>query len=873
MVNFAGAEREPLRVISPSSSHQNRRSASSPSPSVPQIRPILFATKSNNFLHFHRPQKPHLRFAKVPQDTDATFHFLLLQYNPGKQPSCIDKPRDGQNVLLCLASPRWFVGFKADGSLFLLSSPTSLTLWTVTYPKTESPYFKLVHSTGRYLTFNDGTLCLADDSAGDEKLFRFYFVKPEALARMKEIGNSKGKDAVDPATPVTKGNIRILHEGSEISVRHKRSNSHQLSKGKESGARLSRASIHPVGSVPLKSILKNSSYPPHHSSYTAVPVVRPPVPPNNLSVGHHSPPPPRSQQRIQTQSRHENSDHRKIHPGQAQKQERLGTVTSNQNPPVPRSYSSLRYSQSSTYRPHQPAFPASQLPPSEIPSQSQHLKELKDMKNFEIKKDPSSGLITTLSIPIAIRDIKDRALARASGSFLNRNRVFQFIKHDPQKFDGSIVYFHVHYVNYSEQEENVVLKEFIDLNMNKANGQHVVFKNSDSSTYLCVYGNGDIGEQTDLTKNAVWSFRKLPYSPLAFGLTSVHTGAFLSVDSNIPRASAAKIGVNQSFNFFIPPTLQQAVALQGRPPMPGKMGAVTAAITGASLMGASAAIVQMVLNIQRQSTLDSSHGNSTSGNLTNGTNQHSPSTQIPSNDHGPINSDPNTANIPSGQADPNVSFPQGIPELNPNGTPVLPEAGHFPPPPMPTGPDGSAGPNVPGTVDGTIQNQNPLQTPTNTGELGNPGSNPIENQPVPQDPNQVPGDHSQITNPSTDSTANGQPTLTDPTPLAQPDSGMPTDPTSSASLIDSATQFQPTDHNSNPIDFSAFDVDGFTMFLDTSFSFDSHFNLADSHSHGLGVGLDVGIGDGGLGFLNLLPDHHHDASGIVDPVSMGIVDW
>ncbi|KAI9145767.1 hypothetical protein BKA69DRAFT_464661 [Paraphysoderma sedebokerense] len=192
---------------------------------------------------------------------------------------------------------------------------------------------------------------------------------------------------------------------------------------------------------------------------------------------------------------------------------------------------------------------------------------------------------------------------------------------------------------------------------------------------------------------------------------------------------------------------------------------------------------------------------------------------------------------------------------------------------MPTGPDGSAGPNVPGTADGTIQNQNPLQTPTNTGELGNPGSNPIENQPVPHDPNQVPGDHSQITTPTTDTTVNGQPTIADPTPLTQPDSGMPTDPTSSASLIDSATQFQPTDHNANPVDFSAFDVDGFTMFLDTSFNFDSHFSLADPHSHGLGVGLDVGIGDGGLGLLNVLPDHHHDASGIVDPVSMGIVDW
>ncbi|KAI9145768.1 hypothetical protein BKA69DRAFT_464764 [Paraphysoderma sedebokerense] len=395
-----------------------------------------------------------------------------------------------------------------------------------------------------------------------------------------------------------------------MSVRHKRSNSHQLSKGKESGTRLPRASSHPVGSVPLKSILKNSSYPPHPSSYSAVPVVRPPAPPNNLSAGRQTPPPSSSQRSIQAQSRHERSSHRNIRPGQTQKQERqVNSVTSTQNPPVPRSYSSLRYSQSSTYRPHQPTFPASQLPPSEIPSQSQHLKELKNIKNLESKIDPSSGLITTLSIPIAIRDIKDRALARASGSFLNRNRVFQFIKHDPQKFDGSIVYFHVHYVDYSEPEENVVLKKFIDLNMNKANGKHVVFKNSDSSTYLCVYGNGDIGEQTDLTKNAVWSFRKLPYSPLAFGLTSVHTGAFLSVDSNIPRASAAKIGVNQSFNFFIPPTLQQAVALQGRPPMPGKMGAVTAAITGASLMGASAAIVQMVLNIQRQSTLDSSHGN------------------------------------------------------------------------------------------------------------------------------------------------------------------------------------------------------------------------------------------------------------------------
>ncbi|KAI9142545.1 hypothetical protein BKA69DRAFT_1066920 [Paraphysoderma sedebokerense] len=112
---------------SPTTAAQPEKRPASPS----ATHPILFATKSNLFLHFNPPEAPHLRFAPQPKDTDPNYQFLLLKYEPNKSPVSIRKVEDGMKVLLCLNEPRWYAGFKSDGQLFLLNTPTTLTLWTI----------------------------------------------------------------------------------------------------------------------------------------------------------------------------------------------------------------------------------------------------------------------------------------------------------------------------------------------------------------------------------------------------------------------------------------------------------------------------------------------------------------------------------------------------------------------------------------------------------------------------------------------------------------------------------------------------------------------------------------------------------------------
>ncbi|KAI9182902.1 hypothetical protein H9P43_003814 [Blastocladiella emersonii ATCC 22665] len=75
---------------------------------------------------------------------------------------------------------------------------------------------------------------------------------------------------------------------------------------------------------------------------------------------------------------------------------------------------------------------------------------------------------------------------------------------------------------------------------------------------------------------------------------------FLSVATL--RASATTVGVRESLTLSVPPSLQQAIAMQSVRGPPRYTMYLTAAITGASLMGATAGIVNMVINANKTPT-------------------------------------------------------------------------------------------------------------------------------------------------------------------------------------------------------------------------------------------------------------------------------
>ncbi|KNE57592.1 hypothetical protein AMAG_03282 [Allomyces macrogynus ATCC 38327] len=136
------------------------------------------------------------------------------------------------------------------------------------------------------------------------------------------------------------------------------------------------------------------------------------------------------------------------------------------------------------------------------------------------------------------------------------------------------------------------------------------------------------------TAAGVWRYTQLPHSPLSFSLQSNVLRTYLSVHTPGPvaalpaksvlsralagmgrsaspannaaaastttlQATATAVGVREALTLFVPPTLQQAIALQAARGPPRNATYLAMAITGASLMGATAGIVNMVINANR----------------------------------------------------------------------------------------------------------------------------------------------------------------------------------------------------------------------------------------------------------------------------------
>ncbi|KAI9220794.1 hypothetical protein BC828DRAFT_382644 [Blastocladiella britannica] len=124
---------------------------------------VCIATRgARAFMHFDHDTPPYLSVTQGPPHTtdsngsdpvvDPHWRFLILEYTPNdasaSRPASLPLA-DGSRVLVCVDSPRWFLGAKGAGELFLLSAPTTLTLWTV---KRLSPReFGLLSETGHWL--------------------------------------------------------------------------------------------------------------------------------------------------------------------------------------------------------------------------------------------------------------------------------------------------------------------------------------------------------------------------------------------------------------------------------------------------------------------------------------------------------------------------------------------------------------------------------------------------------------------------------------------------------------------------------------------------------------------------------------------------
>ncbi|KAI9142544.1 hypothetical protein BKA69DRAFT_259467 [Paraphysoderma sedebokerense] len=515
------------------------------------------------------------------------------------------------------------------------------------YPDTSSPHFLLVNESGNFLTFSEGTLTLSDDDSGFEKLFRFYFIKPSALQKRK---TPSPKPEATPADTVDK-KVRFSPEVSTAIPRPK--------------------SVEPSNAlVPIDNIKRPRSTGPQGRLHTNGRFGyrdndRRPMSEN---MGVRRPPGPAEDTWPRRPPSPENFDRRHPrHSAPSRPSSREGFRR-----PGPRSEAKS----GATFAPHEPSYPAHRLPPSQIPTQDEELRQLKEFKEAPKNYNPNNN--SNLSIPVAIKDSKDRTLCKTT----KKSRLYQWEKVEMGKYSDSSAFFHVHYVEL-KKGGGVELKEFIDLN--KANGKPVALRSVENGKFMCLWDGGEIGEQTDLRDNAIWIFKKLPHSPLAFALHSNSDNQFFSVENNHVRANSQKIGINQSFTFFVPPTLQQAVAQQSRPQIGKGMLGVTVAITGASLMGASAAIVQMVLNINR--TNNQANQAATSAPHNTGANPANHPAPAPPND-------PTFGNNPHWLGpDPSVTGGGwGIPTMNPNGTPVTPQAGNVPPPTMPGRPVDPTGP-------------------------------------------------------------------------------------------------------------------------------------------------------------------------------------
>ncbi|KNE70268.1 hypothetical protein AMAG_14417 [Allomyces macrogynus ATCC 38327] len=177
--------------------------------------PVLFANSRNDFLHCNPAASPNqLLFAPgPPADHHPAFQFQLLQYTRGEAPKPVARAQleDGMKVLLCVVHPRWYLGFKTTGDMFLLNTPTTMTLWTV---KTFGPLeFALVNEDNQWLAPRDGTLAVVPPPPSTTPpprplLFHVFPVRAEARDRTAK-GDYADSDLPNPESLVRRPSTQV----------------------------------------------------------------------------------------------------------------------------------------------------------------------------------------------------------------------------------------------------------------------------------------------------------------------------------------------------------------------------------------------------------------------------------------------------------------------------------------------------------------------------------------------------------------------------------------------------------------------------------------------------------------------------------------
>ncbi|KNE67709.1 hypothetical protein AMAG_12441 [Allomyces macrogynus ATCC 38327] len=204
------AAMEPASLIPTTDAPSSGSKSSTPEPSAP----VLFANSRNDFLHYNPAASPNqLLFAPgPPADHHPAFQFQLLQYTRGEAPKPVARAQleDGMKVLLCVVHPRWYLGFKTTGDMFLLNTPTTMTLWTV---KTFGPLeFALVNEENQWLAPRDGTLAVVPPPPSTTPpprplLFHVFPVRAEARDRTAK-GDFADTDLPNPESLLRRPSVQ-----------------------------------------------------------------------------------------------------------------------------------------------------------------------------------------------------------------------------------------------------------------------------------------------------------------------------------------------------------------------------------------------------------------------------------------------------------------------------------------------------------------------------------------------------------------------------------------------------------------------------------------------------------------------------------------
>ncbi|ORZ35874.1 hypothetical protein BCR44DRAFT_54585 [Catenaria anguillulae PL171] len=137
----------------------------------PSEHPLVIGT-GPRWLHFdpdlaptHIRVSPPIKNAQV-KDHDANWQWLLLDPSSASSatPATVSivpvPPPSGTQVLLAIANPRWYLGSKPSGELFLLNTPTTMTVWTVKLLPNHRDFVLVSTAHSTLLSASDSSLAL-----------------------------------------------------------------------------------------------------------------------------------------------------------------------------------------------------------------------------------------------------------------------------------------------------------------------------------------------------------------------------------------------------------------------------------------------------------------------------------------------------------------------------------------------------------------------------------------------------------------------------------------------------------------------------------------------------------------------------------------